>query len=163
MTDFFIAPLGNHKPLIPVVAQWFREEWPGWYGKDGQGNAEQDLFDWCDETELPFARIAMTMTGEPVGIVALKPDGLGEEHGLTPFVSALLVVSSHRRQGVATALIEVLEQDAIDRNVLILYSTTDSAAGLLKRMGWQETGLLCASERGDLPVFSKDLRRLEQS
>ena len=155
---FRIALLEAHPQAVPVIVRWFKAEWPGWYGPGGQGDAHADLALWRDDTTLPIARVATSSEGQPLGIAALKPDGLGAEHGLGPFLSAFLVTPEARRQGVGTALVHAIEQTARQRGLGAVYGTTDGAASLLVGLGWKDTGLTSVSERGSLAIFVRNLR-----
>ena len=96
---FDTVSLSKCKNAMPVIAQWFCYQWSDWYGPEGPGNAIADLEEWADGDALPLARLALSPDGESFGIAALKNEGLGEEYGLGPFLSAFYVPSVHRRRG----------------------------------------------------------------
>ena len=109
---FDTVSLSECKSAIPLIAQWFCYQWPDWYGAEGSGNAIADLEEWANGDALPLARLALSASGEPLGIAALKNEGLGEEYGFGPFLSAFYVPSIHRRRGVGLALIRAIEAAA---------------------------------------------------
>ncbi|WP_319499022.1 GNAT family N-acetyltransferase [uncultured Cohaesibacter sp.] len=154
---FPIVPLEDGRIAIPVIAQWFCDQWPTWYGPDRPGDAIADLAGWAEGSGMPLARIALSDTGDPLGIAALKPNGLGEELGLGPFLSAFYVRPDCRRRGVGMALTHAIEDAARSLGLSSIYGVTDGARGLLMRAGWLDTGLTAQSERGLLTVFRKDL------
>ena len=145
------------KSAIPLIAHWFCYQWPSWYGADGPGNAVADLERWADGDTVPLARIALSCDGEPLGIAALKMDGLGAEHGVGPFLSALYVPAEHRHKGVGLALVRAIEEAAKGLGFQFLYSTTDGARSLLEKAGWKNTGLSSLSERGSLTIYRVSL------
>ncbi len=154
---FRIVSLEDGRNAIPVIAQWFCSQWPSWYGPDGPGDARADLVGWADGSGMPLARIVLSATGDPMGIAALKPNGLGEEQGLGPFLSAFYVHPDYRRRGGGMALTRAIEDAARSLGVPSVYGVTDGARGLLARAGWLDTGLTAQSERGPLTIFRRDL------
>ena len=152
---FHTVPLGTVLPELPAIASWFESQWPDWYGPAGPGDAMEDLTSWCDDNALPLARVALSDEGRVLGIAALKTGGLGEEHGLGPFLSALYVSPRHRCLGVGASLVRAIEEAASVRGFPALYGTTDGARGLLRHLGWRDTGLVSSSERGNLSIFCK--------
>jgi len=153
----YSAALADHKSAIPTISHWFETEWPNWYGPDGPGDATADLESWCDETTLPIARIALDETGCVIGIAALKSNGLGEEFGFGPFLSAMYVLPQYRGAGAGTLLTRAIAEVAKIHGYDMLYATTDGARGLLLRLGWNETGFRSHSDRGPLAILSKAL------
>lgn len=153
----YSAALADHKSAIAAITRWFEAEWPSWYGPDGPGDAAADLKSWCDETALPVARIALDEAGHVIGIAALKTDGLGEEFGFSPFLSAMYVLPQYRGSGAGTLLTGAIAEVAKMHGYDMLYATTDGARGLLLRLGWNETGFRSLSDRGPLAILSKAL------
>ncbi|WP_321449450.1 GNAT family N-acetyltransferase [uncultured Cohaesibacter sp.] len=155
---FDTVSLSECKSAIPLIAQWFCYQWPDWYGAEGSGNAIADLEEWANGDALPLARLALSASGEPLGIAALKNEGLGEEYGFGPFLSAFYVPSIHRRRGVGLALIRAIEAAAREHGLGVLYCTTDGARSLIEKAGWENTGLSSPSERGLLTIYRRALK-----
>ena len=154
---FDTVSLSKCKSAIPVIAQWFCYQWSDWYGPEGPGDAIADLEEWADGDALSLARLALSPDGEPLGIVALKNEGLGEEYGFGPFLSAFYVPSVHRRRGVGFALISAVEEAARDHGLGVIYCTTDGARSLIEKACWENTGLTSPSERGLLTIYRRSL------
>lgn len=65
-----IAPLAWHRDLLALVSAWFIDEWPGWYGPGGRGDAAADLAAFAAaQTRLPLGLVAFD-NRVPVGVAA---------------------------------------------------------------------------------------------
>lgn len=85
----------------------------------------------ADITEAGLASFLCARSGAKlVGIVGLEP--LGDE----ALVRSLAVASTHRGRGVATELLQRIEQVARRRRALRVYALTQTIEGLLLRRGY---------------------------
>ncbi len=87
-----------------------------------------------------IARVNGRIVGSVQIAVCEKPNGLHRAE-----IQKLLVHLAFRRQGIATALLTALEQEALaaGRELLVLdTSTGDRAESLYRRMGYCEAGLI---------------------
>ena len=79
-----------------------------------------------------------------LGCVRLRLEAAaGDRHRAT--IERLVVNSRHRRQGIATALLDAVEREAAERALRLLVADveTDSAASrALCRLGWQSAGTI---------------------
>ncbi len=87
----------------------------------------------------------------------LKTVSVGSEHGAGPWLAAVLVVEEHRGKGVGTALVAAVEEEAARLGFESLYTSTDTAAGILERRGWCRVGVT-ESLRGQVAVYRRDLK-----
>ena len=124
-----------HLETLPVLAGWFRDEWPLWYGPQGPGNAEHDLLTYANEGSLPVGIIAFR-DGAPCAVAALKADAFASHAHLTPWAAAGYVVPAFRGQGIGAALLRALEFEARTLGHERIYCGTATAARLLRREGW---------------------------
>lgn len=154
--EWVIAPLAEHPSAMPVLRHWFEQEWPGWYGPAGPGNAGADLRAYAQASGLPLGLVAL-LHDQPIGIVVLKNTSVGALSHLAPWVGAGLVAHAHRRRGVATALLAALEARALRMGYRHLYCGTATAGGILARGGWQF--MQEALENGmPVSIYQKDLQ-----
>src|SRR5688572_9185546 len=110
--EVVIEPLARHRHLVPLVAHWFVQEWPGWYGPGGRGDAAADVAAFArSETELPVGVVAFA-GGEPVGAGALKPDSIPSHTHLAPWAAAGFVLPHFRGRGVGAQLLAGITQRA---------------------------------------------------
>ena len=140
----------------PVLARWFVEEWTPWYGPDGPGDATSDLAACTGRDALPICLVALSMAGDVLGTVALKPESVGSEYGVGPWLVALLVGKDHRGQGVGTALVDAIEAEAHRLGFASIYTSTDTAESLMERRSWHAVGKT-ESLRGPIKVYRRRL------
>jgi GNAT superfamily N-acetyltransferase len=124
-----IRLLSNHPGMIPELAEAFEREWPDHYAAQPAGEAARNL---ATDTWLVAIEEA-----SPVGVIALRPRVLPEIEPLTPALGGLLTNPAHRRRGVGSALIEAATALARSQGHKRLYTSTETAAGLVERLGWR--------------------------
>lgn len=153
-TGRVIEPLWRHPGLVPTVADWMREEWPGWYGPGGPGDADADAAAFAaSPTALPLGLLVWE-DGEPVGVAALKAQSLPSHTHLGPWAAAGLVRPARRGRGLGAALLRALTHQAAALGHPWLYCGTSTAATLLQRQGWE--GMDSVEREGhDVRVFRR--------
>jgi GNAT superfamily N-acetyltransferase len=152
--DWHIVHLIEVPEAVPRLTRWFVEEWGPYYGPGGPGDAGSDLAACRGRDALPICLVALSAGEEVLGTAALKSDSVGSELGVGPWLAAVLVGEDHRGQGVGTALVEAIEAEARRLGFASIYSSTDSAAGMLERRGWQAFGTV-ESLRGPATVYRR--------
>lgn len=139
-SNFRIELLADHLEAVPVLKEWFEKDWAPYYGPDGPGDAEKDLMDSCNHAKLPIALVAFE-DGEVCGTAALKWESVMTHAQLSPWLAALLVGDSFRRQGIAERLIEAVEEMARRLGFACIYVGTGEGSGTpetsLRKRGWE--------------------------
>jgi GNAT superfamily N-acetyltransferase len=131
-----VEPLARHPGLVPLLAQWFVAEWPGWYGAGGPGNVLQDLRDFAaSETRLPIGFVVFG-DGAPAGAGALKAESIPSHRHLSPWAAAGFVVPQQRGRGIGAALLAAMVAHARALGYASVYCGTSTAGSLLRRSGW---------------------------
>lgn len=149
-----ISPLALHRDLVPLLASWFVEEWPDWYGPGGRGDAVADLTAFAtSQSTLPIGLIAFD-ENDPVGVAALKPESLPTHRHLCPWAAAGLVLPSHRGRGIGAQLLGALVRQAAALGYSRVYCGTATAVSLLRRSGWSELEVI-QHDGEDLVIFSR--------
>ncbi len=141
MTDALqIELLADHPEMIPILKEWFDQEWPSYYGPEGPDNAEQDLLASCNRDELPITLVAF-LDGKLCGTAALKTGSVSRHKHLTPWLSALLVAPAFRRRGIGEQLIAAIAGKASQLRFRCIYVGTGEGSGtpesLLRRQDWE--------------------------
>lgn len=159
-TPLTISRLAAHPNLVPELANWFKAEWPNWYGPGGSGTAEDDLLTYANEGSLPVGVVAFS-DGEPCGVAALKAESIPSHSHLVPWAAAGYVKPALRGQGIGAALLSALEREAKILGFPRIYCGTSTAASLLGRAGWSliET----ADRKGkEIAIYGKALELVHQ-
>ena len=152
LKDMRIAHLIEPPFVIPVLTQWFMDEWTTWYGPGGSGNAKQDLEECSRRDALPICLIALSENGTVLGTGTLKSKSTGSKRSDGPWMSALLVSKNYRGKGIGTALIEAIEKEAQRLGFSSVYCSTNTAENTLQRRGWEADGT-AETLRGPVPVY----------
>ena len=154
--SFEIVHLVDMPQAAATLECWFVEEWTPWYGPGGQGDAAADLAACAGRDTLPICLVAAGRGGDVLGTVALRAESVGSDSAPGPWLAALLVGRPYRGRGVATALVAAIAAEARRLGYGAIYTSTDSAADIMRRQGWQPRGE-AASLRGKITIFRRDL------
>jgi GNAT superfamily N-acetyltransferase len=128
--------LANHPECLPLIRQWFEDEWPSYYGPNGQGDAAFDVRSYASDSTLPVGIVAFR-DGELCGVAALKADSVSTRSDLTPWAGAGFVLPSLRRRGIGARLLGGVEQLARELGFARIYCATSTSASLLERNAWR--------------------------
>ena len=131
-----VSRLIAHPEVLPLVSEWFRQEWPDWYGPGGPGDVEKDLRSFSNEGSLPLGVIAFS-DGAPCGAAALKAESIPSHAHLGPWAAAGFVVPRLRGQGIGARLLSALEAEARVLGYSSIYCGTATANSLLERAQWR--------------------------
>jgi GNAT superfamily N-acetyltransferase len=142
MAEIFIHDLADFPHWLPVISDWFHQEWYSIYGTESRTEIEQRMAGWLSRDSIPTALVAVA-NGEVVGTVALRDQMLGNATS-SPVVESLFVVPHFRRQGIATKLLRAAENKARDIGLSKLYLFTQEPHAFYGASGWsryQETAV----------------------
>ncbi len=106
--------------------------------------------------DLPVCLVAIDDASNVVGTAALKVESIPSHRRLSPWLAAVLVAPKHRRQGVGTALIAAIEDEARRLGFKRIYVATDTAIGIIEGRGWVPIGD-APTLRGVVKVCTKEL------
>jgi GNAT superfamily N-acetyltransferase len=136
LLDVSVETMSRHPGLVPLVAQWFLSEWPGWYGPGRPGDLDRDLAAFAAAEDcLPVGMVAFEKR-VPVGAGALKAASIASHGHLSPWAAAGYVVPSRRGHGIGAALLDALVVKARALGFEHVYCGTSTAVTLLTRAGW---------------------------
>ena len=129
-----IRPLADQPNAIPILAEWFHTEWCSYDGRS-RGEIERQLRDNLNRDLLPITFIASEKE-QVIGTVSLDESDLPSHDHLSPWLASLYVVPSHRRVGVACALVLHLVAFAQSRGISTIYLWTPGSTSFYERLGW---------------------------
>lgn len=142
-----IYRLAEHPQFAAQTAALMTRVWPQHYGQGGPGDAMADV-----ESRIADDRAAIAVLADGVvGTVAIDAHSFGSQ-GDGPWLVGLCTAPAVRGQGIATALTTWAMGRARQEGEPALYTTTRSAVGIMKRLGWRRVRQL-ADESGTWTVW----------
>lgn len=131
-----VVPLVERPDLVDQVSAWGFAEW----GHLDHGQTLETRTAWIrgkmNVDRIPVAFVALGEDDGIVGTASLIFDDL-EGDPRNPWLASVFVPPSHRRQGIASALVRAVEEKARALGYRRLYLFTTSAASLYAGLGWQ--------------------------
>lgn len=146
-----IGFLVDHLDTIPILATWFRNQWPDYFADMSQEEMEQDFLEDASRDQLPIRLVAFA-SGKLAGTIILRVQGDTIPAEFQPELGGLYVVASQRNRGIGTELIRAGMKLAQDLGYETVYATTVAAAGILERLGWQFVEMVI-HEDGELSLY----------
>src|SRR4030067_756567 len=134
-----IVYLADHAEVIPTLAEWFRSEWPDYYAERSLVNLGEDFHTELNRDNLPIRLIAF-LDGELVGTIVLRELALETQPEYRPGLGGLYVVKTHRKFGIGTDLVRAGMTLAQGLGYQTVYTTTNTAGGILERLRWERMG-----------------------
>ena len=131
-----IEPLADCAEAIPMLAQWFCEEWP--YEGRSRGEAEAQLRENLNRDRVPITWVRRA-GGEVIGTVSLDLSDLPVPAyaQLSPWLASLYVIPSARGRGIGRALVNHLLDFARRSSISTVYLWTPGSTGLYEKCGWK--------------------------
>jgi len=131
-----ITYLADHPELVHTLADWFREEWAGYYAGRTHEDVARELSQDMNRDHIPI-RLVPIVNGELAGCIVLRQQALSSEPNYSPGLGGLYVHPPFRRQGVGAELVRAGMNLAHDLGYSAVYTTTNSARGIIERLGWE--------------------------
>lgn len=149
--------LADHRELLPIIGQWYFEEWG--YLSEGK-TLEQDiqrLHIYLNKDKVPLMLLAIE-DGTLLGAAQLKFREMSIYPEKEHWVGGVYVAEAHRGKGIARQILSELIAIAKSLGVETLYLQTENlGGGLYRRMGW--TPIEQVNYRGiDVLVMEKHIK-----
>ena len=131
-----IEPLADCAEAIPMLAQWFCEEWP--YEGRLRGAVEAQLRENLNRDRVPITWVRRAGV-QVIGTVSLDLSDLplAAYAQLSPWLASLYVIPSARGRGVGRALVNHLLDFARRSSISRVYLWTPGSTGLYEKCGWK--------------------------
>ncbi len=140
MDNLKIELLTDHPEALTTLKKLFESEWEPYYGAEGPGDAEADIKNSANRTELPLAVVAI-VGGNICGTAALKMESVTTYPDYFPWLAGLLVDPAYRRQGIGEQLIAKIENLATQLGYKEIFVGTGEKSGMseitLDKRDWE--------------------------
>ena len=91
-----ITYLADHTETIPILTQWFYEEWSYLHPDRTRQDVERFIGERANKDKIPLAPVAFDGT-ELLGTVCLKIQDMETRTDLSPWLAGLYVAAPRRR------------------------------------------------------------------
>jgi GNAT superfamily N-acetyltransferase len=132
-----IEYLADHPDLVPLLAGWFYSEWGGRSPNDTLATFEARLLGRMNRDHPPLTLVALQ--GEvSVGTAALKIQEMDSHPQYQYWLGSVYVMENFRMQGIGSALVEAVIEEAEAFGIEELYLYTRGSENFYTRLGWKE-------------------------
>jgi GNAT superfamily N-acetyltransferase len=131
-----IAFLADHADAVPVLARWFRAQWPDYFSTRTLAAIEQDFHAEANRDRLP-TRLVAFVDDELAGTIVLRARAFGDLPAYSPGLGGLYVADPYRRRGVGAELIRAGVDLSHTQGYETVYAATSVAHGLFQGLGWE--------------------------
>ncbi len=150
--DIHIRALSERPEHAPLLAEWFRAEWPDYFRNWSKERIVAEYLTAPPGGDgLPLVIVA-ECDGKPCGTVMLRTEWRDSHRHLSPWVGGLYVLPAFRGRSVARRLISALAQLAAQRGFASVYAGTTTLGRFLKTLGWEYQEIVGA-DRASVAVF----------
>jgi GNAT superfamily N-acetyltransferase len=139
--------LADHPDAVPTLARWHHEQWRHLNPGDTIEQRIVRLQAHLDKRQIPTTFVALspldpqtdkTAPGTVLGSASLIAHDMDTRPDLSPWLASVFVAPEHRGQGVGTALIRrvIQEAETLGTENLYLFTTPDKR-GFYARLDWE--------------------------
>ncbi len=131
-----ISPLVERPDLVAQVAAWGFAEWGHLNPGETLEKRVIRIKGKMNVDRVPVAFVALDDDGDIVGTASLIFDDL-EGDPRNPWLASVFVLPTHRKKGIASALVRTVEETARRLGYARLYLFTSTAPDLYAGLGWR--------------------------
>ncbi len=158
-----IEYLASCPDTIPTWTDCYWHEWENIYRSTDRTREDirNSIAERINTDRLPLAVVAF-VGDTAVATGCLKVNDFAERMDLEPWVAGIYVVPEFRRQGIASAMMERLEHEAVRLGYETCFLWTASAEELYSKLGWK---VLDRANYCDSPItiMSKSADKMEMT
>jgi GNAT superfamily N-acetyltransferase len=131
---YTIAYLADHPSYVPTLAAWHHVQWSY---LDAGVSVEQRIsrLEEHGKRKVPTTLLAVS-GGMLLGSASLIAHDMDTRMDLSPWLASVYVAQAYRRQGIGSALVRGVIQEAKDLGFAMLYLFTPDKERFYARMGW---------------------------
>jgi predicted N-acetyltransferase YhbS len=116
--------LKEYSQWIPIIAEWFYEEWGEFHPELDVDEIAERLWERCNTDRIPLALVAVQQDEDVIGTVSLKEYDMDTRKHFSPWLASLYVKRDCRNKGVGVRLIDAGLEKAMTLGVRQLYLYT---------------------------------------
>jgi predicted N-acetyltransferase YhbS len=130
-----IVTLRERTEHIPTLAAWHYEQWAYLHDHDSVERRIANLQEELQCNGIP--RTFVAVSGQvPIGSASLIPYDMDTRMELTPWLASVYVVPEQRKQGIGSALVRRVVQEAAMLGYQTIYLYTPDRAKFYESLGW---------------------------
>ena len=130
-----IEYLADNIALVPIIAHWHHEEWGYFNPGDSVEKRITNLQTHLGREQIPTTFISLS-GGILLGSASLIAHDMDTRMDLSPWLASIYVLPENRGQGIGTALVERVIEEAVELGIETLYLFTPDRKGFFASLGW---------------------------
>jgi len=130
-----IEYLADNIALVPIIAHWHQEEWGYFNSGDSIQKRIANLQAHLGKKQIPTTFVSLS-GGNLLGSASLIAHDMDTRMDLFPWLSSMYVLPENRGQGIGTALVQRVIEEARELEVETLYVFTPNRKGFFASLGW---------------------------
>ncbi|GHE22012.1 GNAT family N-acetyltransferase [Halomonas urumqiensis] len=132
-----IVRMTGDSPHVATLAAWTHDAWGHLHpGRDVE-TAIELLRGECGPAGVPSVFAALA-GNTPVGTASLVSDDMSDRLDLTPWLASVFVLPAWRGRGIASRLVQRVEEEARTQGHGHFYLYTPDQQPLYRRLGWRD-------------------------
>ena len=153
-----ILNLRDKPELIETLARWHQDEWSTLNPGETLKQRISRMQPFLNDELIPTTYIAFDDI--LYGSAAIVENDMDDRTDLAPWLASVFVIPEHRNQGVGTALVGHVMQQAKQNNIDKLYLYTPDREAFYHKLGWRH--IAAAHYHGhDVTIMEADLTTLK--
>jgi N-acetylglutamate synthase-like GNAT family acetyltransferase len=135
-----IGYLADHPAFIPTLAQWHHAQWSYLSPGSTLERRTAHLQGQLGKMQIPTTFVAYNTTETDaeivIGSASLIAQDMDTRPELSPWLASVYVAAARRRQGIGSALVRRVVEEAAALNVKTLHLFTPDRESFYARLGW---------------------------
>ncbi len=132
-----IVRLSGDSPHVATLAEWTHDAWGHLHPGRSLETAIALLREECGPAGVPSVFAALD-GDTPVGTACLVADDMSDRRDLTPWLASVFVLPEWRGRGIASRLVQRVEEEACAQGHGHFYLYTPDQQPLYRRLGWRD-------------------------
>ncbi|MGM0420662.1 MAG: GNAT family N-acetyltransferase [Bacillota bacterium] len=122
--------------FLPEISMWLYNQWGVKHDDSNPADWVKELRRRLNKDELPMTFVAVR-ENKPIGTASLVECDMETKAELTPWLADVYVPPEERAQGIATKLVQRINEEAKNLSYDKYYLFTRQATGFYLKLGWE--------------------------